>query len=463
MDQRFETDSLGRVAVPATAYYGAQTARAVANFPIGGQRFPRPFIAALGRIKEAAAAVNAELGVLDARRAGYIRRAAAEVVAGSLDAEFVVPIWQTGSGTQVNMNANEVIAGRANEMADAGRGGKSPVHPNDHVNRSQSSNDVVPTAMHLALGDEIQNRLLPALDVLAGALAERAKAFADIVKIGRTHLMDAVPLTLGQEFSGWAAQVEAARARIVAAVPGLCELALGGTAVGTGLNAPEGFATRVLARLEQSTGLPLRRARNAFAAQGGHDAVVAASGALRDAAVALAKVANDIRLLGSGPRCGLGELRLPAREPGSSIMPGKVNPTQAEALSMVCARVMGNDVAVGFGGAHGHLELNAYKPLLIHCTLESVELLADASRSFAERCVTGIEADRAGIERHLERSLMLVTNLTPVIGYDAAAKAAKKALEEGLTLREAVLALELMDADALDAHLRPEDMTDGRW
>ena len=460
---RIETDSLGELAVPAEAYYGAQTARAVANFPIGDARWPRAMLAALGQVKAAAAATNAELGVLPGALAVLIERAAGEAAAGELDEHFPVPLWQTGSGTQLNMNANEVIAGRANELAGAGRGGKQPVHPNDHVNCSQSSNDVIPTAMHIAGASEIEARLLPALAALQGALAERATAFAAVVKIGRTHLMDAVPLTLGQEFSGWAAQVEAARARVAATLPALCELALGGTAVGTGLGAPPGFAAQAIARLAAATGLPLTRARNAFAAQGAHDAVVAASGAQRDLAVALIKIANDVRLLGSGPRAGLSELILPANEPGSSIMPGKVNPTQAEALVMVCARVIGNDAAVGIGGLSGHLELNACKPLLAHCLLESTALLADAAQSFAARCVAGIEPDRAAIARHLERSLMLVTALAPAIGYDRAAAAAKKAQAEGLTLREAVLALGYLDAEELDRRLRPETMTDGRW
>ncbi len=396
---RIETDSLGELAVPADAYYGAQTARAVANFPIGEDRWPRAMLVALGQVKAAAAATNAELGALAPELAALIEQAAREVAAGALDAHFPVPLWQTGSGTQLNMNANEVIAGRANELAGEGRGGKRPVHPNDHVNRSQSSNDVIPTALHIAAAGAIGARLLPALDALAAALAERAAAFADLVKIGRTHLMDAVPLTLGQEFSGWAHQVAAARARVAGTLPALCEVALGGTAVGTGLGAPVGFAERAIARLALETGLPLVRARNAFAAQGAHDAVVAASGAQRDLAVALIKIANDIRLLGSGPRAGLGELILPANEPGSSIMPGKVNPTQAEALVMVCARAIGNDAAVAIGGLSGHLELNAAKPLLAHCLLESTTLLADAARSFAERCVVGILPDHAAISR----------------------------------------------------------------
>ncbi len=460
---RIETDSLGELAVPAEAYYGAQTARAVANFPIGEARWPRAMLAALGQVKAAAAAANAELGVLPLGLAALIEQAAGEVAAGALDAHFPVPLWQTGSGTQLNMNANEVIAGRANELAGAGRGGKQPVHPNDHVNCSQSSNDAIPTAMHIAAAGEIRGQLLPALAGLEAALAERAEAFAELVKIGRTHLMDAVPLTLGQEFSGWAAQVAAARARVEATLPGLCELALGGTAVGTGLSAPAGFAAAAIARLAAATGLPLLRAANAFAAQGAHDAIVAASGAQRDLAVALIKIANDIRLLGSGPRAGLGELILPANEPGSSIMPGKVNPTQAEALVMVCARAIGNDAAVGIGGLSGHLQLNACKPLLAHCLLESTGLLADAARSFTERCVAGLEPDRAAIARHLERSLMLVTALAPVIGYDRAAAAAKKAHAEGISLREAVLALGFLEAGELDRRLRPESMTDGRW
>lgn len=457
-ETRSERDSLGELAVPAAAYYGAQTARARANFPIGETRWPRAMLASLGAIKAAAAATNAELGALPAELAALIETAAREVAAGALDAEFVVPLWQSGSGTQLNMNANEVIAGRANELAGAGRGGKAPVHPNDHVNRSQSSNDVIPSALQLAAAGEIANRLLPALAQLEAALAGRAAALADLVKLGRTHLMDAVPLTLGQEFSGWAAQVGAARARVAATLPDLCALPLGGTAVGTGLGAPAGFADRAIARLATATGLPLARAANAFAAQGAHDAVLAASGAQRDLAVTLIKIAGDIRLLGSGPRGGLGELILPANEPGSSIMPGKVNPTQAEALIMVSARAIGNDSAVAIGGLAGQLEMNAAKPLLAHCLLESTGLLADGAASFAARCVAGIQPNREAIARHLERSLMLVTALAPAIGYDQAAAAARKAHAEGTSLREAVLALGLLDAEELDRRLRPESM-----
>ncbi len=459
MTYRTETDSLGEVQVPAEAYYGAQTARALRNFPIGRQRFPRAFLRALGLVKLAAVEAHRDLGTLESMLCDLIARAAHEVVDGQLDDHFPLVVWQTGSGTQTNMNANEVIAGRANELAGRPRGGKSPVHPNDHVNRGQSSNDVIPTAMHVAAAEELTRTLLPALDVLHAALAERARTFSDVVKIGRTHLMDAVPLTLGQELSGYAHQVAEGRRHLEQTGEGLQEVALGGTAVGTGLNAPAGFADRTVARLAELTGLPFRRAANPFAAQGAHDALVQLSGALRGLAVALLKIANDLRLLASGPRCGLGELKLPANEPGSSIMPGKVNPTQAEALVMVCAQVIGHDAAVALGGVFGQLELNACKPLIIANLLDSCELLAGAARSFADRCVAGLEPDRGVIARHLERSLMLVTALAPRLGYDGAAAAARKAHAEGTTLREAVVALGLLSGEEFDAAVQPRAMT----
>jgi fumarate hydratase class II len=403
MDLRIETDSLGEVRVPAEAYYGAQTARALTNFPIGQDRMPTPLIHALGLIKQCAAEAHLALGTLDPQRGGLIVQAAAEVAGGQLDDQFPLSVWQTGSGTQTNMNVNEVIAGRANELAGGSRGGREPVHPNDHVNLGQSSNDVIPAAMHLAAVAHIKDLLLPALEELLTAFSERQTAFADVVKIGRTHLMDAVPLTMGQEISGWAHQIEAGRDRVVAALDGLFELALGGTAVGTGLNAPPGFPRETIRRLAEVTGRPFRPARNRFAAQGGHDAVVATSGALRGLAVSLIKIAGDVRLLASGPRCGLGELRLPANEQGSSIMPGKVNPTQAEALHMVCAQVIGHDAAIGVGGMSGHLQLNANKPLLAHCLLHQCRLLADACLSFSRRCIAGMEPDREQIAGYLDR------------------------------------------------------------
>jgi len=419
---------------------------------------PIPLVRALGVVKLAAARVNVRLGALEPRLGEAIAKAAEEVVEGKLDAEFPLVVWQTGSGTQTNMNANEVIAGRANELLGAGRGGKNPVHPNDHVNRGQSSNDTFPTAMHVAAAQEVHHRLLPALNHLHGALAGKAKAFADIVKIGRTHLQDATPLTLGQEFSGYAHQVAMGIERVRAALPRVLELAQGGTAVGTGLNAKKGFAEAVAAEIARITGLPFVTAPNKFEALAAHDALVELSGALNTVAVSLMKIANDIRLLGSGPRSGLGELRLPENEPGSSIMPGKVNPTQCEALTMVCCQVMGNHVAVTIGGANGHLELNVFKPVIAHNVLQSIRLLADAARSFTDNCVAGIEANRERIRELVERSLMLVTALAPKIGYDAAAKVAKKAHAEGITLKEAALALELVTAEEFETLVRPETM-----
>jgi fumarate hydratase class II len=459
MEYRTESDSLGEVPVPAGVYYGAQTARALTNFPIGEERMPVRVIRALGLIKRCAAETHVAQGHMDPDLGQLIIQAAKEVAAGDLADHFPLPVWQTGSGTQTHMNANEVIACRANELAGMPRGGKTPVHPNDHVNLGQSSNDVIPTALHIAVAGRIMEDLLPALEVLLESLAGRRALFGEVVKIGRTHLMDAVPLTLGQEISGWEAQVAAGRDRVAGTLEGLYELALGGTAVGTGLNAPQDFAAETIRRLAAATGQPFRRAANAFMAQASCDALVAASGALRGLAVALIKIASDVRLLASGPRCGLGELRLPANEPGSSIMPGKINPTQAEALHMVCAQVIGHDAAIGVGGMSGHLQLNANQPLIAHCLLQQIGLLAAACRSFAERCIDRLQPRQDQISGHLDRSLMLVTALVPRVGYERAAAAAQKAFDEKLTLREAVLELQLMTPAEFDATVDPVAMT----
>lgn len=455
---RRETDSIGAIDVPADAYWGAQTQRSLRNFRIGGERLPAPLIRALGLVKKAAARVNVALGLLDSERGAAIERAADEVVSGALDDHFPLVVWQTGSGTQSNMNCNEVIANRACQLLGAPMGGKTPVHPNDHVNLCQSSNDTFPTAMHIAAVEQCHHALLPALDRLRQALSERARAFDGIVKIGRTHLQDATPLTLGQEFSGYATQVAHGVARIEAALPRLRALAQGGTAVGTGLNAKAGFDRRFAAEVAALTGLPFETAGNKFEAIAAHDAVVEMSGALNTVAASLMKIANDVRFLASGPRCGLGELDLPANEPGSSIMPGKVNPTQSEALTMVAAQVMGNHVAVSVAGASGHFELNVFKPVMIYNLLQSIRLIADGARSFADNCVAGIEANRARIERLLHESLMLVTALNPHIGYDAAARIAKKAHAEGITLKRAALDLGLVDAADFDAWVDPAKM-----
>ena len=455
---RTERDSMGPIDVRADRYWGAQTERSLHHFAIGGDRIPLPVIRALGLVKKASAQVNQDLGLLDARRAELIVAAADEVVAGKLDEHFPLSVWQTGSGTQTNMNVNEVIANRAIELAGAKLGSKAPIHPNDHVNMSQSSNDAFPTAMHVAAALEITERLLPSLRALRDALAVKAREFADIVKIGRTHLQDAVPLTLGQEFSGYAAQLDAGIARIEATLPGLLALAIGGTAVGTGLNAPAGFGDAVARRLAALTGLPFTSAANKFAALAAHDDLVMASGALRTLAGALMKIANDLRWLASGPRSGLGELTLPENEPGSSIMPGKVNPTQCEALTMVAVEVIGNDTAVAIAGAQGNFELNVFKPLIIFNVLRSVHLLADACARFREFCVEGVEANRARIAELVDRSLMLVTALAPHIGYDRAAAIAKRAHAEGLTLREAALASGYVTAEQYERWVRPADM-----
>jgi len=456
---RIEHDSMGDVEVPSDRYWGAQTERSLRFFAIGAERMPASLIHALGLVKQVAADVNAELGMLAPEKARAIAAAAAEVASGALDGEFPLRVWQTGSGTQTNMNANEVIANRASELLGGARGADRLVHPNDDVNHAQSSNDVFPTAMHLAATREIEGRLLPALAHLRAAVAERSAVFGEVLKMGRTHLMDAVPLTLGQEMSGWIAQLEDGEARVRESTRGLHELAIGGTAVGTGLGAPPGFGDRVAARLARETGIPFRSARNKFAALAAHDAVVATSGALRTLAGALLKIANDVRWMGSGPRGGLAELTLPANEPGSSIMPGKVNPTQCEALAMVCVQVLGNDAAIAIAGSQGNFELNVYKPLLAHALLQSIALLADACRSFADHCIAGLSANTERLRHDVERSLMLVTALAPHIGYDAAARIAKKAHAEGTSLREAALALGLVDAASYDAWVRPERMT----
>ena len=458
MSHRIETDSMGEIEVPGDKYYGAQTARSLVHFRIGGDRFPREVIRALGILKKAAAVTNEELGILDSAKAALIVRAADEVIAGDLDAHFPLVVWQTGSGTQTNMNANEVIANRAIELAGGVMGSKDPIHPNDDVNKAQSSNDTFPTAMHIAAGEQMTKKLIPAVETLHKTLAQKAEAFDSIIKIGRTHLMDAVPLTLGQEFSGYAQQLENGLARVRMSLDGIYELALGGTAVGTGLNTHPDFADKAAARIADMTGLPFRSAPNKFEALAAHDAVVFASGAVKTLAASLMKIANDIRMLASGPRCGVGELLIPENEPGSSIMPGKVNPTQSEAMTMVCAQVMGNDVAVNVGGATGHFELNVFKPVMIFNLLNSVRLLADACVSFNEHCAVGIEPNRPAIDAYLQNSLMLVTALNPVIGYDNAARVAKKAFTEGGTLRDAAVALDLLTGEEFDAAVKPENM-----
>ena len=458
-ETRMESDSLGEVAVPASAYWGAQTQRSIQNFPFPPhERMPIAIIHALAVVKQAASRVNRTHG-LNPELADAIDRAAAEVASGQHDDQFPLTIWQTGSGTQSNMNVNEVIAGRANEMLTGVRGGKSPVHPNDHVNQGQSSNDAFPTAIHIAVSLAVQTRLRPALDRLTSALAAKADAWAEIVKIGRTHLQDATPLTLGQEFSGYANQLYRCGRRIEPGiVAGTYRLAIGGTAVGTGLNAPLGFAADMCAAIADITGHPFHPAENAFEALASNDPLVHVSGTLNTLAVSLTKIANDIRLLGSGPRSGLGELDLPANEPGSSIMPGKVNPTQCEMLTMVAAQVMGNHQAVTIGGMQGHLELNVFKPLIGANVLRSIDLLAIGMEGFATRCVDGLQANMGRIAELVDRSLMLVTALAPVIGYDSAAKIAKHAHENGLTLKQAGLKLGLVDEATFDRHVRAEDM-----
>ncbi|MGQ9863073.1 MAG: class II fumarate hydratase [Bacteroidia bacterium] len=455
---RVEYDTLGEVKVPAAHYWGAQTQRSLENFRIGGHTMPREVIYAFAILKKAAAQANEDLGVLPPQKAQLIRQVCEEILAGKWDQEFPLVVWQTGSGTQTNMNVNEVIANRANELSGQPLGKKSPIHPNDDVNKSQSSNDTFPTAMHIAAYKAVREKLLPALEKLAQALEEKSKAFWHIIKVGRTHLMDAVPIRLGQEFSGYATQVRQSIAAIEATLPQILELALGGTAVGTGINAPAGFAEKAAYYISQYTGYPFISAPNKFSALAAHDALVSLSGALKRTAVALMKIANDIRLLASGPRTGLGELHLPENEPGSSIMPGKVNPTQSEALTMVCCQVIGNDTAITCGGFQGHLELNVFKPLIIHNVLESVRLLADAAISFTDNCIVGTQAVPYQIQRHLDHTLMLVTALNPIIGYEKAASIAQKAHAENLTLKEAAIKLGYLTEAEFDAAIRPEKM-----
>jgi fumarate hydratase class II len=456
---RVETDSFGPIEVPADRYWGAQTERSRQNFRIGRDRMPIEIIHALGVVKLAAAQANRELGLIDQRRANAIMRAAREVIAGKLDDHFPLVVWQTGSGTQTNMNLNEVIANRANELLGGELGAKAPLHPNDHVNMSQSSNDSFPTAMHIAAVQGILADLVPALTELLRLLREKEKAFGKIVKIGRTHTQDATPLTLGQEFSGYAAQVENAITRLRTVVKDLFPLAQGGTAVGTGLNSTPRFAKLFAKHVAKITGLPFTTAPNKFEALASHDAYVFAHGAINAAATGLFKIANDIRLLGSGPRSGLGELILPENEPGSSIMPGKVNPTQCEALTMVCCQVFGNHTAITIAGSQGHFELNVYKPILAYCMMHSIQLLADAARSFAANCVAGLRADEKRIGELMERSLMLVTALAPTIGYDNAAKVAKSAHARGTTLKEEAVRLGFVSAEEFDRLVQPEKMT----
>ncbi|MEZ5536022.1 MAG: class II fumarate hydratase [Thiolinea sp.] len=459
-EYRVESDSFGELRVPADKYYGAQSARSLINFPIGTETMPAALIRALGIVKQAAAQVNMDAGLLDKKLGRAIMATAAEVVDGKLDEHFPLSVWQTGSGTQSNMNCNEVIANRAIELLGGKVGSKDPVHPNDHCNMGQSSNDTFPTAMHIAAAEQISQQLLPALTQLYQALEEKSSDFAGLIKIGRTHTQDATPLTLGQEFSGYAAQVHNGIRRVESVLPALYQLAQGGTAVGTGLNSFQGFDEQFAQQVRQITGLPFRTAENKLEALATNDAVVEASGALNTVAVSLMKIANDIRLLASGPRCGLGEISLPENEPGSSIMPGKVNPTQTEALTMIAAQVMGNHTTISIAGSNGHFELNVFKPVMIYNLLQSIRLLADGCRSFTERCVSGISANEARIAQLRDESLMLVTALNPYIGYDNAAKIAKKAHQDGSTLLEAALALQLVTEAQFRAWVVPEKMVD---
>jgi fumarate hydratase class II len=455
---RTETDTFGPIEVPADRYWGAQAQRSLGNFKIGWEKQPLPIVRALGIVKRAAAETNMDLGHLDPKIGAAIVRAAQEVIEGKLDDHFPLVVWQTGSGTQSNMNANEVISNRAIEMLGGEMGSKKPVHPNDHVNMSQSSNDTFPTAMHIACAEEIDHRLIPALQQLRNALNDKAQAWKDIVKIGRTHTQDATPLTLGQEFSGYTQQVENGIERIQMTLPKLMQLAQGGTAVGTGLNAPVGFAEMVADRIAHITHLPFKTAPNKFEALAAHDAMVFSHGAINTVAASLFKIANDIRLLGSGPRAGLGELALPENEPGSSIMPGKVNPTQCEAMTQVCTQIFGNHATITFADSQGHFELNVYNPVMAYNFLQSVRLMADAAVSFTENCVVGIEPRRDNIKAGVERSLMLVTALAPKVGYDNAARIAKTAHKNGTTLREEALKTGLVTAEEFDRIVRPEDM-----
>jgi fumarate hydratase, class II len=455
---RIETDSMGEIEVPADKYWGAQTQRSLIHFNIGDDRMTREMIRALGILKKAAALVNEELGKLPADKARLIVQACDEVIEGKLDEHFPLRVWQTGSGTQTNMNANEVIANRAIELAGGQLGSKTPIHPNDDVNMSQSSNDTFPTAMYIAAAEQLNN-LIPEIQELHDAISVKAKEFADVVKIGRTHLQDATPLTVGQEMSGWANLVERDIDRLNEALPGLFDLAIGGTAVGTGLNSHPEFGERAARKIAELTGLPFRSHPNKFAALSAHDELVFASGALKTLASSLMKIANDVRWLASGPRCGLGELILPENEPGSSIMPGKVNPTQSEALTMVVVQVFGNDLATSFGGSQGNFELNVFKPVMIHNFLHSVRLLHDAVHSFVKYCISGIEINREQIEEHVKDSLMLVTALNPHIGYDKAAQVAKNAHKKGISLRDSVVELGFLTGEEFDQYVKPEEMT----
>lgn len=458
MTTRIERDTMGEITVPATAYYGAQTARSLIHFAIGEERMPREVVHAMALLKKAAALVNADLGVLARDKADLIARAADDVIAGKLDNEFPLRVWQTGSGTQTNMNVNEVLSNRAIELAGGELGSKKPVHPNDDVNKSQSSNDTFPTAMHIAAGLAVTQRLVPAVTALRDSLEAKAREFASLIKSGRTHLMDATPVTLGQEFSGYATQLTNDLRRLDQVMDGVWELALGGTAVGTGLNTHPEFAARSAAKIAELTGLPFVSAPNKFEALAAHDALVFAHGALKTLAASLMKIANDVRWMASGPRCGLNEIFIPENEPGSSIMPGKVNPTQSEAMTMVAAQVMGNDVAINIGGASGNFELNVFKPVIIYNFLQSVRLLADTCTMFDEHCAQGIEPNRTRLEQYNRDTLMLVTALNPHIGYDNAAKIAKTAHKNGTTLKEEAVRLGLLEADRFDELVRPEDM-----
>ena len=459
METRTETDSMGEIEVPTHCYYGAQTARSLIHFDIGAETMPRELIRGMGILKKASALVNAELGLMSENIKDLIAKAADEVIDGKLDDHFPLRVWQTGSGTQSNMNSNEVIANRGIELAGGVIGSKDPVHPNDHVNMGQSSNDTFPTAMHIAAVESINEALIPSLIALTESFSNKSTEFKDIIKIGRTHLMDATPLTLGQEFSGYTTQLEYALDRINGCMPRMYQIALGGTAVGTGLNSHSDFPEKVAKQIADITGLPFVTAPNKFESLGAHDAIVEASGVLKTIACSLMKIANDIRWLGSGPRCGIGEIILPANEPGSSIMPGKVNPTQSEAMTMVAAQVIGNDTAINVGGSSGNFELNVFKPVMIYNLLQSIRLLTDSCRSFNNHCVVGIEPNKTQIEKHLNGSLMLVTALNPHIGYDNAAKVAKKAYQENITLKESAIALGLLTEEEFDEKVRPEKMT----
>ncbi|MCL6099934.1 MAG: class II fumarate hydratase [Bacteroidetes bacterium] len=458
MEFRIETDSMGEIKVPVNKYYGAQTARSLMNFKIGGERFPAELIRALAIVKKAAAITNCELGTLTAEKRDLIIKAADEVIEGKLSDHFPLVVWQTGSGTQTNMNVNEVISNRAIEMAGGVLGSKKPIHPNDDVNKAQSTNDAFPSSIHIAAVEEIYRRLIPMVTKLRDALDAKAKEFKDIIKIGRTHLMDATPLTLGQEFSGYAQQLTNGLARISDSLKRLTEIPLGGTAVGTGMNTHPDYAVKVAAKISEITGKKFTTAPNKFEAMAGKDALVEMSGTLKTLAASLLKISNDIRWLGSGPRCGIGEISLPENEPGSSIMPGKVNPTQSEAMTMVCAQVFGNDVTINFAGSSGNFELNVFMPVIAFNILQSIKLLADACESFTDNCVVGIVANETNIKKHLQNSLMLVTSLNPVIGYDNSAKVAKKAHKENKTLKEAALELGLLTSEKFDEVVRPEKM-----